>query len=71
MMRHIFVGIDLGDKRSVARIGIDNQEGSERLGFVNTRAGRARLFKEVKQRSQMAGGGRRSWPTRLPAVDLS
>jgi transposase len=58
MIRHIFVGIDLGDKKSVARIGIDNQEGSERLGFVNTRAGRARLFKEVKQRSQTAGGAK-------------
>jgi transposase len=57
-MRHIFVGIDLGDKRSVARIGIDNQKSSERLGFVNTRAGRARLFKEVKQRSQSAGGAK-------------
>ena len=58
MNRHIFVGIDLGDKKSVARIGIDNQEGNERLGFVNTRSGRSRLFKEVKRQSQAAGGAR-------------
>jgi len=55
-MRHIFVGIDLGDKKSVARIGIDNNKGSERLGFVNTRAGRGRLFSEVKRRSQATAG---------------
>ena len=41
-VRHIFVGIDLGDKNSVARIGLDREK-SERFGFVNTRAGRARL----------------------------
>jgi transposase len=57
-MRHIFVGIDLGDKKSVSRIGIDNQAGSERLGFVNTRSGRVRLFKEVMRRSQGAGGAK-------------
>lgn len=58
MNRHIFVGIDLGDKKSVARIGTDNQKDSERLGFVNTRAGRRRLFSEVKRRSQAAGGAK-------------
>ena len=58
MNRHIFVGIDQGDKKSVSRIGIDNKEGSERLGFVNTRSGRARLFKEAKRRSQAAGGAK-------------
>src|SRR5688572_27938836 len=57
-MRHIFAGIDLGDKKSVARIGIDNQKDSERLGFVNTRAGRRRLFSELKRRSQAAGGAK-------------
>src|SRR5262249_13544467 len=53
-----FVGIDLGDKKSVAKIGRDNERGSERLGFVNTRSGRARLFSEVKRRSQDAGGAK-------------
>lgn len=56
-MRHIFVGIDLGDKNSVARIALD-RETSQRFGFVNTRAGRARLFREVKRRSQAAGGAK-------------
>jgi hypothetical protein len=32
VMRHIFVGIDLGDKNSVARIAVD-QEKSERFGI--------------------------------------
>lgn len=54
-VRHIFVGIDLGDKNSVARIAID-RENSTRYGFTNSRAGRARLFAEVKRRSQLAGG---------------
>jgi transposase len=54
-VRHIFVGIDLGDKNSVARIAVDREK-SERLGFVNNRQGRARLFGEVKRRSEEAGG---------------
>ena len=54
-VRHIFVGIDLGDKNSVARIAVD-REASQRLGFVNNRAGRARLFREVKRRGEQAGG---------------
>jgi hypothetical protein len=33
-VRHIFVGIDLGDKNSVARIAID-QEKSQRRAFMN------------------------------------
>jgi transposase len=53
-VRHIFVGIDLGDKNSVARIAVDREK-SERFGFVNTRAGRARLFGEVKRRAAQAG----------------
>ena len=55
MQKHIFVGIDLGDKNSVARIAVDREK-SERFGFVNTRAGRARLFGEVKRRADQAGG---------------
>ena len=51
MMRHIFVGIDLGDKNSVARIAVEREK-SERFGFVNNRAGRRRLLQEVKQRSE-------------------
>jgi transposase len=54
-VRHIFVGIDLGDKNSVARIGLDREK-SERFGFVNTRAGRARLIQDVKRRGEQAGG---------------
>lgn len=54
MKKHIFVGIDLGDKNSVARLGVDLEKG-ERIGFVNTRAGRERLFAKVKQRSQEVG----------------
>src|SRR5438132_3782601 len=55
VMRHIFVGIDLGDKNSVARIAVDREK-SERFGFVNNRAGRTRLIREVKRRSEEAGG---------------
>jgi transposase len=55
MVGHIFVGIDLGDKNSVARIAV-NRAKSERLGFINTRSGRARLFREVKQHAEKVGG---------------
>jgi transposase len=55
MQKHIFVGIDLGDKNSVARIGLDLEK-SERFGFVNTKAGRARLILELKRRAEQAGG---------------
>ena len=55
VMRHIFVGIDLGDKNSVARMAVDGEK-SERFGFVNNRAGRTRLIREVKRRSEEAGG---------------
>src|ERR1044071_6350046 len=54
MMKHIFVGIDLGDKNSVARIAIDREK-AERFGFVNDRRGRARLFEKVKRRAEAAG----------------
>lgn len=54
MVRHIFVGIDLGDKNSVARIAIDREK-AERLGFVNDRRGRARLFEQVKRQAEAAG----------------
>lgn len=57
MMNYIFVGIDLGDKNSVARIAV-NREKSERLGFVNTRGGRARLFKELNRHADQAGGAK-------------
>jgi len=53
MQKHILVGIDLGDKNSVARIAAD-RENSERFNFFNTRAGRARLFREVKNRAEKA-----------------
>ena len=56
-VRHIFVGIDLGDKNSVARIGLDREK-SERFGFVNSRSGRARLIGEVKRRADQAGGAK-------------
>ena len=56
-VRHIFVGIDLGDKNSVTRIAIDREKG-ERLGFVNNRQGRARLLGEVKRRAEQAGGAK-------------
>jgi transposase len=55
MNKHIFVGIDLGDKNSVARIGVDLEKG-ERFGFVNTNTGRARMFEEVNRRADRAGG---------------
>ena|SRR5688572_5404948 len=55
MNTQIFVGIDLGDKKSVARIGTDQENKSERFGFINTRAGRQRLFGEVKRRREAAG----------------
>ena len=55
MVNHIFVGIDLGDKNSVARIAV-NRDKTERLGFVNDRRGRARLFEEVKRRAEKTGG---------------
>ena len=55
MVRHIFVGIDLADKNSVARIAVDREK-SERFGFMNSRAGRVRLFEEVKKRAVEAGG---------------
>jgi transposase len=53
-MRHIFVGIDLGDKNSVVRIAVERGK-SERFGFVNSRGGRARLFEEAKRRAKAAG----------------
>jgi transposase len=55
MVGHIFVGIDLGDKNSVSRIAEDRGK-SERLGFLNNRIGRARLFREVKRQAEKAGG---------------
>jgi transposase len=57
MKKHIFVGIDLGDKNSVARIAVDREK-SERLGFINTRSGRERLFREVRRRIELAGDAR-------------
>jgi transposase len=57
MQKHIFVGIDMGDKNSVARIAVDREK-SERLGFINTRSGRERLFGEVKKRRELAGDAR-------------
>jgi transposase len=45
----------MGDKNSVARIGVDREK-SERFGFVNTRAGRERLIREAKRRGEQAGG---------------
>jgi transposase len=56
-VRHIFVGIDLGDKNSVARIAVDREK-SERFGFMNNRQGRARLFRELKSRGEQAGGAK-------------
>src|SRR5437867_3790521 len=55
MVKHIFVGIDLGDKNSVGRIAVDREK-TERFGFLNNRRGRARLFSEAKRRAQEAGG---------------
>ena len=57
MVKHIFVGIDLGDKNSVARIAVDREK-SERFSFINNRRGRARLFQEVKARAEQAGEAR-------------
>jgi transposase len=57
MTRHIFIGIDLGDKNSVARTAVDREK-SERFGFINNRQGRARLFREAKRRSEQAGGAK-------------
>ena len=54
-LRHIFVGIDLGNKNSVARMALDLEK-SERLGFVNSGQARKRLFREVKRRAEAAGG---------------
>jgi len=51
MVNHIFVGIDLGDKNSVARIAL-NREKTERIGFVNNRRGRVRLFEELRRRAE-------------------
>src|ERR1051326_1720683 len=56
-LRHIFVGIDLGDKNSVARIAVDREK-SERFGFVNNKQGRERLFKAVKAKAVQAGGAK-------------
>jgi len=56
MVNHIFVGIDLGDKNSVARIAV-NQGKTERLGFVNDRRGRARLFEEIRRRAEKVDEG--------------
>ena len=56
-VRHIFVGIDLGDKNSVARIAVDRDK-SDRFGFLNSRQGRARLFREVKRRSDQEDGAK-------------
>lgn len=54
---HIFVGIDLGDKNSVARIAVD-QEKSQRRAFMNNGRGRARLLEEVKRQAEQAGGAK-------------
>src|SRR5262249_4634933 len=50
----IFVGIDLGDKNSVARIALEREK-TERWAFVNNRRGRSRLFSEVKRRAEQLG----------------
>jgi transposase len=55
MTRYIFAGIDLGDKKSVAKIATD-KDSAERFAFQNTKAGRARLFAELQRRSSAAGG---------------
>lgn len=51
MVNYIFVGIDLGDKNSVARIAV-NREKAERVGFVNDRRGRGRLYEELRRRAE-------------------
>lgn len=55
MVKHIFVGIDLGDKNSVARMALDRGK-TERYTFMNNRRGRQRLFEEAKRRAEQAGG---------------
>lgn len=57
MTKHILIGIDLGDKTSVARIALDREK-PERFGFVNDRRGRRRLFDEAARRAEQAGGAR-------------
>jgi len=57
MTKHIFIGIDLGDKNSVTRMAVDREK-SERFTFINSRQGRARLFREAKRRSEQAGGAK-------------
>jgi transposase len=57
MVKHIFVGIDLGDKNSVGRIAGDREKG-DRFSFLNNRAGRTRLFAELKKRAAAAGGAK-------------
>ena len=57
MVRHIFVGIDLEDKNSVARIALD-QEKSQQQAFINNRQGRARLLEQVKRQAEQAGGAK-------------
>jgi transposase len=57
MVKHIFVGIDLGDKNSVARVAEDREK-TERFGFINNRRGRGRLFEEAKRRAEQVGGAR-------------
>jgi transposase len=54
MQKHIFVGIDLGDKNSVARVAVDREK-SERFGFVNSLSGRERLIREVQRRREQVG----------------
>jgi transposase len=56
MVNHIFVGIDLGDKNSVARIAV-NRDKTERMTFVNDRRGRARLFEELRRRAENVDEG--------------
>jgi transposase len=57
MVGHIFVGIDLGDKNSVARIAKDLEK-SERFKFINNRSGRERLLKHLRDRSEKSGGAK-------------
>src|SRR5207237_9564608 len=57
MTKHIFIGIDLGDKTSVTRMAVDREK-SERFTFINSRQGRARVFREAKRRSEQAGGAK-------------
>ena len=57
MTGYIFAGIDLGDKKSVAKLATD-KDSSERFVFTNSRAGRARLFAELQRRSCAAGGAK-------------